>query len=447
MGALTGLLGFNGGAGGTGFAAPSQGTPIVQPTSYDQIQGSYRQSQDALAQQNALLQALQGQNGVGNQNQVYGQLQGVVNGTGPNPAQTMLNQATGQNVSNQAALMAGQRGAGSNVGLIARQAAQTGAAAQQNAAGQAATMQANQSLNALNSAGNIANTQVANQIGATTANTGAQQAEQQQLLNAQAQANNANVGIQSNINSGNTALADTAQKGQQGIIGGLLQGAGTIIGMADGGDVVDAPIIAAPTPVGAPLATQSNAAAPQSNFGKFLKGMGNAYANNPVGGAGSSADSGANAIQSGMSSFVSGIGRNLKPSALDSQETAGLQSSVNEMSGGSGAAAAIGQMPIADIALAKGGKVPALVSPGEKYLSPKDVKKVERGANPMKVGETIKGKPSVGGAKNSYANDTVKKDLQEGGIVVPRSETKSKNPDKDSAQFVAAVLAKRKARR
>ena len=91
--------------------------------------------------------------------------------------------------------------------------------------------------------------------------------------------------------------------------------------------------------------------------------------------------------------------------------------------------------------MAKGGKVPAMVSPGEKYLKPQDVEKVKRGANPMKVGETIPGKPRVGGAKNSYANDTVPKTLDEGGIVLPRSVTQSKNPEWAAHRFVKAYMA------
>jgi len=39
--------------------------------------------------------------------------------------------------------------------------------------------------------------------------------------------------------------------------------------------------------------------------------------------------------------------------------------------------------------MANGGKVPALVSPGEKYLNPQAVQQVAQGANPMSVGETI----------------------------------------------------------
>lgn len=96
------------------------------------------------------------QNAVGALGDIYkqqgtlsGQYGNIAAGQGPNPAQTMLNRATGQNVANQAALMAGQRGAGANVGLMARQAAQQGAATQQGAVGQAASMQAQQQIAAM----------------------------------------------------------------------------------------------------------------------------------------------------------------------------------------------------------------------------------------------------------------------------------------------------------
>ncbi len=96
----------------------------------------------------------------------------------------------------------------------------------------------------------------------------------------------------------------------------------------------------------------------------------------------------------------------------------------------------------AHMAMAKGGKVPAMVSPGEKYLPPQAVEAVKQGANPMKEGKTVPGKPKVGGAKNDYANDTVKAELDEGGIVLPRSVTQAKDSDKKAEQFVLAVLAK-----
>jgi hypothetical protein len=110
-----------------------------------------------------------------------------------------------------------------------------------------------------------------------------------------------------------------------------------------------------------------------------------------------------------------------------------------------GAAGGMDTQQLAKMAMfvaAHGGRVPALVSPGEKYLDPKDVEQVKQGKNPMSVGEKIPGKPVVGGAKNSYANDIVRKDLEPGGIVLPRSVTQAKDPSSAAASFVAAVLQK-----
>lgn len=107
----------------------------------------------AQGQQQGFVNQLQAQNGVQNQSQVFGQqqdlanqLQQSANGQGPNPAQAMLAQQTAANTANQASLMAGQRGASQNVGLMGRQIAQQGAANQQNAVGQAATMGAQQQI-------------------------------------------------------------------------------------------------------------------------------------------------------------------------------------------------------------------------------------------------------------------------------------------------------------
>ena len=86
------------------------------------------------------------------------------------------------------------------------------------------------------------------------------------------------------------------------------------------------------------------------------------------------------------------------------------------------------------------GKVPALVSPGETYLAPDKVAKVAKGADPLAVGEKIPGTPKVKG--NSYANDTVPKELSPGGIVIPNSIMQSKDAEKKAAAFVAAVLRK-----
>lgn len=219
----------------------------------NQVQSSIEQQQNFVNQ----LQAQQAgvaaqQQGLGNLNDIYAQQQAVANGQGPNPAQAELAQATGANVANQAALMAGQRGAGQNVGLMARQAAQQGGALQQQAAGQGATMQAQQSLAALNQLGGLANSQAAigsQQVGeqqGALGQLGAQaNAQQQNLLNATNQLNQNKVAMQSNMNNANQATAATNAKNQQGILskvggavskiaGGLIGGpVGAVIGGGD----------------------------------------------------------------------------------------------------------------------------------------------------------------------------------------------------------------------
>ena len=315
----------------------------------------------------------------------------VASGQGPNPAQAMLANATGANVANQAALMASQRGAGANAGLMARQAAMQGANTQQQAAGQGAAMQAQQSLGALNNMGQMAGQQVGQQQAATAGMTEAQLAEQQNLLNAIAQQNNARIGMQSNVNNVNANLAGGVMQGQGALIGAAAKGA---MMMAPGG-MVD-PNIGASQPEMAPLKAIDQSA--------LAKSMGD--------------------VGSQAGSYLKNYFGSSTPSTP-----------VNPMGGG------MTPGPMRPM-IAQGGAVPALVSPGEKYLSPQAVQQVKQGANPMKTGETIPGKPKVSGAKNDYANDTVKKTLQEGGIVLPRSVTKSKNPDKNAEAFVAAVLAK-----
>lgn len=247
--------------------------------------------QNSLESQQKLLGALQGQNGIQNQSQVYGQLQDVSQGKGPNPAQAMLNQTTGQNVASQGALQAGQRGASSNVGLMARQIGQQGAATQQNAAGQAATLQANQSLNALGAAGNMANTQAANQIGATQ-NLGAQQLTNQgQQLGALGSYNQSLTGGQSNVNTTGAQIAGANIGTNNALIGGALGGVGAAIGTMGKTNNPSAPAPGiAPAP--APMQTGANLGVntqlpqptptgfaqggiiegPQSSVGRFLGG-------------------------------------------------------------------------------------------------------------------------------------------------------------------------------
>lgn len=394
-GPLPGMFGTAGGINGTGFNT-------TNPTDSGQMSSAYGGVQNSLGSQQQLLSALQGQGGIQNQNQVYGQLQNVAQGKGPNPALAQLNQTTAQNIAQQGAMQASQRGASANPALIARQAAQQGGQLQQQAAGQAATMNAQQQLAGIQAAGQMANAQATNQIGQTNANTGAQMGEQQQLF-----------GANQGYNTQQAGLANTSMQGQQGVLGGVMNGIGAVMGAARGGAVkmangglmggglgsnAGAGSLASGLDFSAPaMQDQTAFQGPQSKFGQFLA---NSSPQQDV----QMPNSGAAALKKGAGSLVSGL---------------------------------LGS------AMAKGGQVQAMVSPGEKYLSPEKVEMVKRGANPTQVAETIPGKPKVGGAKNSYANDTVPKKLEEGGVVIPRSVTQGKNPVNESARFVAAVLAKK----
>lgn len=394
LGPIGGLLGSAGGAGGTGFSSPQGATIQNGVTTQDTNQANLG-AQYGIQQQQALLAALQSQNGIGNQASVFNQGQGlanqmgaangvgkqdavfgslsglknqqqataqqyqnIANGTGPNPAQAALNNATGQNVANQAALMAGQRGAGANVGLMARQAAQQGGALQQQAAGQGAAMQAQQQIaglqglsaqqqaigNTTQAAGNLATSQVGaqqaqqgqlaaqaanqvgNQMGATTGLSQGQQGYQQNVLGALGAQNSANVSSQGNINTANAGMAQTQMAGQQKLLGGAGQAIGAIAGLANGGQV----------------------SGPASAFGRYLAMQGS---------------------------------------------------------------------PMAAGGLAQGGGAVQASSPGQ---------------TPVKKGD-------------SYANDKIPTLLSAKEIVLPRSVTMSKDPASAAARFVQALQAKKRA--
>ena len=90
----------------------------------------------------------------------------------------------------------------------------------------------------------------------------------------------------------------------------------------------------------------------------------------------------------------------------------------------------------------KGKRVPAMVSPGEVYLTPKDVKDVMKNdANPMDIGSRVPGQAMV--KNDSYSNDTVPETLESGGIVVPRHITTHPMARERAIAFVHKTMAKR----
>jgi len=226
------------------------------------------------------------------------------------------------------------------------------------------------------------------QAAGQAATLGAEQqlAAQQQLAGLSAQqvaqqqaANQQNVSMQGNINAANASLANTLIGNRGKEFGGVQQGFGT-----------------------------QNAINSQGTGSTTDKAMDAAYQRQSAADMGASGG-GINAASGGMIGPRSLIGQHLAKLAM----------------GG----------------YARGGKVPALVSPGEIYLPPSKAKEVAKGKASPSEGQRIPGKAKVKG--DSLKNDTVKKTLDEGGVVVPRS--KANDYDK-AAAFVKAVMAKNKKR-
>ena len=407
----------NKGAGFQAQSAPIQAQPtLATPVSSDQTsqaqqatQAALQQQQGAVGSQQALAAQLAATGGIGNQASVYGQQQALANqlgqmaqGAGPNPAQAQLAQNTAANQQAQAAMMASQRGAGANAGLLARQAAQQEAGIQQQAVGQEATLAAQQQLAAINSLqqqqgmlGNLATTQVGQQMAGTGAATGAaqnltaaQQAQQQALLgqtniqNSQAlqatqAANQANLSNVQQQNAANSGIAQTNANNTARSTSGLASGIGTGI---------------------AAMMTPATPAPVQQNL-------------------------------------VPNAGGGLSPKPFAQGGEAILKETYK------------GQSKVGSHLFAKGGKshklIDALVSPGEKILTPEQAKKAKAGKmDPMKA-KTVPGKPKVDGAVNSYANDTVPKKLAEGSVVLPRTVTQAPDDKSEKAKkFVATLKSK-----
>lgn len=235
-----------GAGGGGGPAYTAGGINVPTPISQDQVTGAIGQAGTALGGFNPLMQAGTNLGVYGQQQQLANMLMQQAQGQGPNPAQNMLNQATGQNMNQQAALMGSQRGVGANPALMAKQAAMQGSQIQQQAAGQAATMGANQQLAAQQALGNQQAQMAGQNMQMQNAYTQAAQAHMQSLLggfqNQTGQQIQQNLGVQG-INAGAAqqqaaiqAQKDIQSRNQQGqMLGGLLQAGGMIAGGMFGG--------------------------------------------------------------------------------------------------------------------------------------------------------------------------------------------------------------------
>ncbi len=405
MGSIGGVLGLN-----NNFQASSAN--VTPGTNAAQLSTAYNGAQNALAGQQSLANTLapQASNAVAQQNALANQYYAMTQGRGPNPAQNQLAQATGANVANQAALMAGQRGSGANVGMLARQNAMQGAGIQQGAAGQAATLGSQQQIAAQNNLGNLSNAQI-NQTGQAATNlSGAAQGEQGILQGANTGFNNSIVGMQSNINNVNSQTAAGNQNMAGNIMGGVMSGISSISSMfAEGGEVDQEPTdLGKFTPSNTNDSSSPNVPgtstlpAATTDFGKDMQGGGKS------GGGGGG----------GMGGMMSMAALLAKGGQVPPEH---FHSHVKSY-------------------FSKGGKVPAMVSPGEIYLTPDNVHKVvNEGANPLKIGQRIGGKAKVKG--DSYKNDIIPATLDEGGVVVDRKNAMDQHK---AALFVHQSINKRR---
>lgn len=353
------------------------------------------------------------------QQQLANLLQGQAAGTsGPNPAQQQYLQNANAIAQQQAQVQAQNRAM--NPGAAARQASTIGANAQQQAAGQAGIQQAQQQL-------------VSQGLLGTTLFQGVQ-------------GTNTATGVQAGIGAGN-------QQASESIVGGLLGAGGSAAGLGamakggkvqhldDGGPVlgVNTTLPAADPSFGPNLGATNYGVQPlaQPQLGESV--YGNAPASQ-TGGSGSK--------KSGSNPF-SGL-QNADPGAqLQNFMSLARYAAGGQIKGFGNPMVSLHQqlfkenkklskVPEMD-RFAHGGKVPVMVSPGEGYADPSDAKAVADGrASPKEVLEKIPGKAQVSG--DSYRNDTVKRNLDEGGVVVPRSVMESDNPEKEAAKFIAKHL-------
>jgi len=410
-----GFLGSMFGSGsGMGFSPERSASP-------EQAQQLYDMQQQRLRQQQQFTQALMQQTpqALAQQKMLGQQLTAASQGLGPSVAQAQLAEATAQNAQRQAALMQSQRGASANLGTMARNISDVESKTQQDAARQGATLRAQEQIAARQQLANLTGAQMG-QIGqAQQTGIAGVTSAQQNILNAIANRNAAEAGIQQQV-----------AQGQGGLLQGLMGGA--MMMMAEGGEVTDEP------------------STEKSYWQKFKE----SYANQAK--QALNAPSESKTFEGGRATgqaIAKGIGSLLK----------GKQDAGNPGGGYAGAnlnvntampapinplatSQAIGAYQLPPLGMAGGGKVPAMVSPGERYLPPSEVDKVKKGEKEAhEAGKKIPGKAKVDG--DSLKNDTVKATLKEGGIVIPRSVMQSDDPAEQARKFVAAVLAKKQAKR
>lgn len=440
---------------GNNFQAGSAN--IQSGTNAQQLGSAYTGANNAINAQVGLTNTLtpQATGAVENQNALAAQELAMTQGGGPNPALEQLAQQTNTNVNNTAALMAGQRGGAANPALLARQAAQQGANTQQEAVGQAATLQAQQQIAAQQNLAQLEANRIS-QTGQATENLNTQQQNEQNILQgANTAYNNAAVGMQSNVNNvnGQTAAGNqAANKGLLGSIASVIPGLGGFH-LSHGGEVNEHLMLAEMN------AHSLKHGKKYAEGGPVQSNLGHGVFNAPIsagnglqdqGGPGNYGTAANNLANEEFGKQIQGLGTAASGAVTAYQDNQAEGALADEFAQEDAAAIGGGrgnqQMVMykggfmhpgphdSHVAnyLAAGGmskKVPAMVSPGEIRLSAEEVREVvEKGANPLKLGKKYLGKPKVKG--DSLKNDIIPEDLEDGDVILPRHITSKKDPDK-----------------
>jgi len=306
-------------------------------------------------------------------------------GTGPNPAQSQFQQNTNQAIQQSAGLVASQKGI--NPALATRLAGQQAAGMSQQAAGQAATLNAQQQLGAQGQEAGVLGT-----IG--------QEQLAPQAINAAAAAQNASAN----------------QKTAGGLLGGIAAAFadGGTIGYDDGGTVDPSTQIANSLMQQAGVA---NYGAGNTNVGQSFAQIGNAVGSQIAGNSFMNAASGSQEEDKALDKFLSySDGGEIPPHVKDMAEVYHAKMNL-------------------------GGTAKALLSPKERVVEPKDKMAVASGKKSVfEAGKPVPGKPKVSG--DSEKNDVVPANPKVGSVVIPKSIMESKDPVKGSADFVAEQLRK-----
>lgn len=362
------------------------------------------------------LQAGYGQSNalLNNQQVLENQLAAQAAGAGPNPAQAALNQNTGRNIKQAAALAASTRGAGANAGMVAENAARQGAETQQNAIGQAATLEAQQRLDAQKAQ--------QEQQQAELANIQGEQGIQGSLYGASANANNA----QNNTNVSNYGMAQgiNAQAAQNNAnavnktTSGFVSGAGSALAalFAQGGEVE------LPSHL-KKIHSIYYARGGEVNFGVWNPGSPSVN----------------------VPRLPEGVGVDIPNPSSMMKGMKGGSSSSSSTSGGLPAASG-DYDPLGGVTTTgseNADPLAGITSTG--FSSAPDYSKGGKVGDRLKSGGKVPGKPKV--SHDAYKNDTVSAKLSPGEVVIDLNTLKDKGKLGQMARFVAQNIERKKAGR